>query len=61
MKNLNVLSAFLCGTVVETTVGTVLGVLFAPDKGSNTRMLIADKLKETHKMNNEQTLNSLEE
>lgn len=61
MKNLNVLSSFLCGTVVGTTVGAVLGVLFAPDKGSNTRTLIADKLKENHKVNNEQTLNSTEE
>lgn len=49
MKNLNVLSSFLCGTVVGTTVGAVLGVLFAPDKGSNTRIAIADRIKESRK------------
>ncbi|MEG1544106.1 MAG: YtxH domain-containing protein [Tannerellaceae bacterium] len=42
MKNLNVLVAFLGGTAV----GTVLGLLFAPEKGENTRIIIAEKMKE---------------
>ncbi|WP_278701341.1 YtxH domain-containing protein [Phocaeicola sartorii] len=49
MKNLNVLSSFLCGTVVGTTVSAVLRVLFAPDKGSNTRIAIPDRIKESRK------------
>lgn len=41
MKNLNVLAAFLGGAVV----GTALGILFAPEKGSDTRSKIADILR----------------
>ena len=36
----------LLGLVGAAALGTVLGVLFAPDKGSNTRKKIADKSKD---------------
>ena len=39
MKNSDV----VVGIVSGLAVGTILGVLFAPDKGSNTRRKIAEK------------------
>lgn len=42
MKGLNFWAAFLGGAVV----GVVLGILFAPEKGEDTRQKIKDILKE---------------
>lgn len=33
------------GVIVGTALGAVLGVLFAPEKGSSTRALLAKKAK----------------
>lgn len=42
MKALNVVAAFLGGIVV----GAAAGILFAPEKGTDTRKKIADLLRE---------------
>lgn len=42
MKALNFMAAFLGGAAV----GAVFGILFAPEKGENTRQKIADILRE---------------
>lgn len=42
MKNLSVLAAFLGGAAV----GAAIGILFAPEKGEDTRSKIAEILRE---------------
>ena len=42
MKTLNILAAFLGGAAI----GAAVGILFAPEKGENTRKKIADILRE---------------
>jgi len=59
MKTYNV----LLGVISGLAVGSILGVLFAPDKGINTRRKIANKtsdLKENAKDSFEKLLNSIE-
>ncbi len=45
-KNNNALMAFLAGAAV----GTILGILYAPDKGSNTREKLSFRLDKYKKM-----------
>lgn len=40
---MNTTGKILVGAMAGLAVGTILGVLYAPDKGSNTRKKIADK------------------
>lgn len=38
MKDLNIVESLLCGAAVRTIEGTILGVIFAPGNGINTRL-----------------------
>ena len=42
MKGLNILAAFLAGAAI----GAAFGILFAPEKGEDTRQKIKDILRE---------------
>lgn len=61
MKNLSVLAAFIGGAVA----GAALGILFAPEKGDDTRAKIAEAVKESGaKLNKEEfekLVNSIQE
>ena len=51
MKNLNVLAAFIGGAIA----GAALGILFAPEKGDDTRSKIAEAVKKSGaKLNKEE-------
>lgn len=46
MKQENkVIAALILGAVVGTAIGAALGILFAPEKGSDTRQKIKDEGK----------------
>jgi len=55
MKNLNVLAAFLGGAAV----GAALGILFAPEKGEDTRHKIAEILRKKGIKLNRSDMNDL--
>lgn len=58
MKGLNVLAAFLGGAAV----GAAIGILFAPDKGEDTRHKIAEILrKKGIRLNREEMDNLVDE
>jgi gas vesicle protein len=41
------IGAFLLGTILGGLVGAALGLLFAPQSGEETRLMIRDKVNET--------------
>ena len=55
MKSLSILAAFLGGAVV----GAACGILFAPEKGEDTRLRIAEALRTRGIKLNRQQLNDL--
>lgn len=55
MKGLNVLAAFLGGAAV----GAAIGILFAPDKGEDTRHKIAEILRKKGIRLNREEMNNL--
>lgn len=55
MRSLSILAAFLGGAVV----GAACGILFAPEKGEDTRKKIADILREKGIRLNHQEMNDL--
>jgi len=42
-------TSFLLGLILGGVIGTVLGILYAPQSGEKTRKLIAKKFEETKK------------
>ncbi len=55
MKSLSILAAFLGGAVV----GAACGILFAPEKGEDTRLRIAEALRKRGIKLNRQQLDDL--
>ena len=55
MKELSIFAAFLGGTVL----GATLGLLFAPDKGTDTREKIAEALRKKGIKLNRKDMNEL--
>ncbi|WP_024993725.1 YtxH domain-containing protein [Phocaeicola paurosaccharolyticus] len=55
MKGLNVLAAFIGGAAI----GAAIGILFAPDKGEETRKKIVDLLREKGIKLNREDMNDL--
>lgn len=55
MKSLSILAAFLGGAVV----GAACGILFAPEKGEDTRLRIAEALRKRGIKLNRQQLKDL--